>query len=170
MNFPGYYLNDFPLTGLGLGVVLAKANQYVAIAFTPPADPALYQGISHSFGWYESQVGGEANAGKIYATISECPGDLRIPTSLEAPVNDPTLRHGCRNWYPSGNGTLVASLGIKYSLSGVISPAPYACPLEPGRTYYFNVAMVDPHDGIAPGELNCLSSSLAECGIAMEVD
>ncbi len=166
MNFPGYYLNDFPLTGFGLGVVLAKANQYVAIAFTPPSDPALYQGISHTFGWYESQVGGEANAGKIYASISDCPGDLRVPTSYEAPANDPTLRYGCRNWYsPTQVG-----LGIRYSINGILPPEVYACPLEPGRTYYFNVAMVNPNDGIAPGELNCLSSWLTECGIAMEVD
>lgn len=165
LNSPGYFLQPFPNTGGVLGLVHARANQYVAIEFTPPTDLSAYAGLARQFNWLEAQQGGAAVLTRMYASISTCAGDLRVPTANVGPAGDPTLRHGCRNWQLSG-GTLVALRGIEYTVDG--ADAATNCPLVPGQTYYFNVAMVNPNDGLAAGELNCSNSQLTECGIQMK--
>jgi hypothetical protein len=165
VNYPGTFLYDFPNTGGGVGRVLARANQYVALRFTAPADPALYAGLAHRIEWSEAQTGGGADLAGTYVTISTCAGDLRVPPGDVAPANDPTYRHGCRNWRPVGT-TLSLFRTLEYTIAG----APGKCPIVLGQTYYFNVAIVNPNDGIQPGELHCPAGSPTECGIQLKAE
>ena len=96
---------------------------------------------------------GRVGADFRYITVSECPGDFRLPENNSA--EDPTLRPACR--------VQVGSEGVFMYINWG-APHPSFCSLDPEKTYYFNVIFDDPTDGF-DATVSCnTSTGLNHCG------
>lgn len=167
-NFSQLPCFDFPQTGSPVCVLLVNRNKFVSIKFTAPTDLSLYNPGAQFIAWQSAQQGGQADESRTHASITQCMGDFRIPTSAVGPANDPTLAFGCRNiFFPNGtNNPPTIGLGISYNLTGVASGG--RCGIIPGNTYYFNYILASPDGGgILPGEHNCLNPDQNTCGIQL---
>jgi hypothetical protein len=89
-----------------------------------------------------------------FVTVSRCPRDLRIPVAGDP---DPTLDPGCRAY--AGEGQVVV-LNFGPPIAG-------ACNLDPDRSYWLNVVLEDPSDGLDPAEPRRCTSMV--CGFRMAV-
>jgi hypothetical protein len=165
--------SNFPNTGTPLCKLLTPTNAYVSIGFTAPlASNFNYAGATKEFLWEQLQSNNPADERHIYVTLSQCPGDFRIPLTAAGPPNDPTLSIYCRNFravtFPGGIQDF--STSINYNTTGVSGGG--TCGIVPGQTYYFNFILADPVDGlISPGEgpTGCVNSSDTVCGLQMRV-
>lgn len=177
VNFLGQFISDFPSTGSDQGRLVTPLAQYVSIGFTaPPATKPPYPNpLGGVFLFTESQVGGGANLNVAYITISQCPGDFRIPTSnASAPVDDPTLANGCRNIDFADVSLSTPSLilrRIDYR-TGLATSTSSQCQITPGQTYYFNLILADPRGGIAPPLDGgpCINVVNGRCGVQMNIE
>lgn len=155
-----------PLYGLGL-----SKQQYVSIAFTVPTN--MPSGLTQRFFWNTVNFvsGGYVNIFNSYVTLSECPGDFRIPPqSQSAPVDDPTFAEGCRSWR---GGNPFTRIDYDY-YTGTAQPATSTrCAFQVGRTYYFNVILDGPSDGVinqSGTSGGCQQPASNECGFGMRYD
>ncbi len=184
------YAAEFPNFG-GNNTLESSANEYVSLQFEAlprydrngPSGNNLPDGVLdindfygrdnlRTFIWAESQGGFPANlydgSGRagVYFSISECPGDFRMPTSYSAPANDSTLSFACRNimprptwWDPSylpGQSLVPAGLEYEVSLPSSYRPSSLdGCGLQYGKTYYLNFMVVNPIDGYQLNERSC---------------
>jgi hypothetical protein len=159
-------LNPFPNSGGGFGVLGQSTTQYTSLAFTVPTNitdcvSGLPGGGCRVGQFDKSEITfvSPLNDDNYYFTISECPGDFRIPPdSTPAPVSDPTFSTGCRNWRAGSNS---AAPRVDWN---IFTTQPYApstdsrCHLESGKTYYFNFILDGP-----PGGINTNGAQQAGC-------
>lgn len=123
--------------------------------------------------WNPSQVAGEANTSQIYVTISECPGDFRIPpTNQAAPANDRTFARGCRNVRPLPPNSVVGPTSNINMLGSTEPSTDQTCHLEPGRTYYLSYVRADASDGVIGGSTDNAGCNavVEDCGIDLQCD
>lgn len=165
------YLTPFPQSGR-LGNLVVTRGTYASFAFDTPSSVDAW--VGNNFSWSEHQSITSSDLNDVYISISECPGDFRIPSGDTPPVEDETLTHGCRNIkFPSGApggqaGEYPSSLAIFYSKDG--TSGHFVCGLRPGRRYYFNMINASPRtDGIVTGEHTCLNGANS-CGIYVAYD
>lgn len=180
----GGNIADFPTSG-GLGLFHSGANEYISIQFEAVSrldlngdgrvDIQDFNSILKVMTWIEAQGGGyEADLSKIYLSISQCPGDFRMPTSYQAPPGDPTLSFGCRNIIKDPGGTLAIGGALAYQINQPASEN--GCGLTYGGPYYLNFMVVNPLDGYQPNERNCnfppgeVMPSNARCGVQMSIN
>ena len=158
------FCQDFPNTGGGICRLNASRNRYTSIRFQVPLDTTPFPGLAKEFNWNPNQIDGEADENAVYLSISQCPGDFRIPTTITPPdvVNDPTFSTACRNFVGS-----TPFRAIKYNIDGAPSNigGDVRCGLSPGKVYYLNFILASPVGGIVPGEHNCLNPNLNGCGL-----
>jgi hypothetical protein len=154
---------DFPNTTSILCLIHTQRspnNQYISLRFVAPLGYD-YSTLEKFFDWDESQVRGAAQSNSTYVTISQCPGDFRIPPlGATAPSNDPTYAAGCRNLFNAGR--------IEY-LTGSGPSTATKCMINPGETYYFNYVRGVPN--IVTNQVEsaeCVSGS-TECGVQMQI-
>jgi hypothetical protein len=165
---------DFPNTGGGVCRLNSSRAKYTSIRFTVPPASYDYTGISKEINWNPNQIDGEADELRVYLSISQCPGDFRVPTTVAPPdlVADPTLSLACRNFniYPISAAAL-ARRSILYNTTGVSTQVgtEFRCGLAPGKTYYLNFVLAHPEGGITPGEHNCQNNA-DFCGLAIKVE
>ncbi len=190
-SFSGRRMGDFPASE-GLGAIFAGRNEYVSLEFTATtrldfngdgqfnAQDFYRNGAQRLFSWIEVQystsngvVGGSAGLyDSVYFTISQCPGDFRLPTSYTAPANDPTLSYACRSVAPNPSipGRLLNSAGIAYEIDRPNADPASGCKLTYGARYYLNFMTVNVIDGYQPGEHNCRETgSDGRCGQALQM-
>ncbi len=142
----GNPLNEWPFMGTGEWADVAIGRtEYMTLAMPVPATvPTIIGRFRYNF------IAGQTaqsyvNINNVYLTISECPGDFRIPTSTaNAPIDDPTFAQGCRS---VRNGS--AAQNILYDVYEGATQVATAdrCKLQTGRTYYFNFILDGPGDG-----------------------
>jgi hypothetical protein len=159
--------SDFPNTGATLCRVSMLNNRYMSMKFTMPTGVT-----SGNIIWEELQSGAApADLHKIYFSITQCPGDFRIPTSATGTVSDPTHAWFCRNYHAlPGSGIGPFRTGISFNGTG--QAGNFACGLTAGNTYYFNFVMADPSDGtIGPSEggAACTAAN-GVCGVQLQVN
>jgi hypothetical protein len=163
---------EFPSSGGGVCRLNSSRAKYTSIRFTVPADGPLYTGLAKAINWNENQVDGAANENRVYLSISQCPGDFRIPTTVTAPSTDPTYSLACRNFNftPISLATLPLRT-IHYNIDGVPTNVggEMRCGLTQGNTYYLNFILANPEGGINPGEHNC-KNSLEFCGLQIRAE
>ncbi len=167
----GFPPTPFPRSGadfFGLGIT---KQQYVSIAFTVPSP--MPTGLIKRFFWNSVNFvpGGYVNIHNNYVTLSECPGDFRIPPAGQpAPATDPTFAEGCRNYR---NGTPFTRVNYDHYSGSTQSSSGDTCMLAEGRTYYFNMILDGPADGVinlAGTATGCQVISSNECGFGMRYD
>ncbi len=171
-NLSGINIGDFPNTGGSIGVLVHNINARATLRFTVPTDASAFTGLSTTINWQEAQQGGEADANQIYVSVSQCPGDFRVPTqSGNAPANDPTFAYGCRNLRPFGN-----TLGINYEVNGTEVPSTnFVCNLKMGNVYYFNTVIRSPYVNSPPAITvssphGCRNEGATACGIQLKAE
>lgn len=168
----GQFMAPFPNSGGGQGRVVPNRNRYMSIRFQAPLESTgVYQGLARQFNWLEAQQAGfSVNLNNIYVTVSQCPGDFRIPVGTDTvPANDPTFATGCRNWRPfSQGGSNLFLRTIDYNLGTGVSDFD-TCMINPGGTYYFNFILAGPTGGIVPNENPCTNQDASACGIQMQI-
>ena len=163
---------DFPITGGGVCRMNTSRATYLAVKFTVPTDINAFNGLAKQFTWLENQQDGAADEFKVYISISQCPGDFRIPTTVAAPANDPTYSLACRNFTVSPIAlTTIPTRGIRYDLNGTPSNVGgnLQCGLTLGNTYYLNFILAHPEGGILPGEHRC-KNNLEFCGLQVKAE
>ncbi len=159
----GGFSSEWPRLG-GLIVFAANRGEYVSVQFE--ATDTNFNDLLRLMDWIEAQGGGAGSASLngVFFSISRCPGDFRIPTSVPSQT-EPTLSIGCRNL------TLV---GGQPQLTGAMAyainqpPSNTECSLALGGTYYMNFMTVNPLDGYQPNEHNCLDTTIPRCGVAFQ--
>ena len=168
----GFWMGDFPQSGGQQGRITPRRNRHVSIEFYAPEDPAEYAGLARQFIWQEAQQGGlSVNLSAIYVSVSQCPGDFRIPpTGTTAPLNDRTFASGCRNYRPfMATGAPLFFRTVEYDLGA--GPSGFdRCMIDPGNVYYFNFILASPVGGIEPGENPCSNPQSPNCGIQMSIE
>ena len=168
----GSFMGLFPVGGGGQGRVVPNRGRYMSIEFRAPTDLSVYNGLAKQFNWLEAQQAGfSVNLSAIYVTVSQCPGDFRIPVgSTTAPPADPTYAAGCRNWRPfTQGGNNLFLRGIDYNIGS--TPSDFdTCMIAPGGTYYFNFILASPVGGIVPDENPCSNQQANACGIQMSME
>jgi hypothetical protein len=164
---PGVWAN-FPESGAS-GYVITAPNVYHAIRFQTPTNP--WTVANQQFFWEEAQQQGAASLGRVYISISSCPGDFRLPTrGSTAPANDPTFARGCRNFRDWAGFSNQMRDRIDYAV-GTGPANEDTCQLAPGRSYYINFIRADPTDnaiGTPAQEASCnLLPPSSSCGVQM---
>lgn len=174
LDFTGNTCQEFPSSGGGVCRFNSSRGRYTSLRFVVPTDPNAFLGLSKEINWNENQIDGEADSLRVYLSISQCPGDFRVPSAVAPvdPVNDPTYSIACRNFpYTTITAGSLAFRTIKYNLDGVPSNAggEMRCGLTPGKTYYFNMVLAHPDGGITQGEHRC-KNNLEFCGLQIKVE
>jgi hypothetical protein len=162
---------NFPISG-GFGYLITSANQYHAVQLDTPA--TAWSGLNFAFDWVEAQQFGAAALGRVYVTVSSCPGDFRLPErGSTAPVDDPTFARGCRNYRDAFGFPNQVVANIRYEVSTEPSNES-TCRIAPGRTYYLNFIRADVTDGsigTPSTEASCnLLPPGSDCGIQLRYD
>jgi hypothetical protein len=158
---------EFPNVGTNQCKIHAGPGQFISIKFeVPTAASGITFPPAREFDFLPSQEAGVPTSGNLYyVTISQCPGDFRLPTSATAPANDPTLSYGCRNARPqfAGSTNIVRFGKVNYNLD--VASDSDSCGLARGNTYYLNYVSADPvPDGITAGENTCPEPTLPPTG------
>ncbi|MDX2015390.1 MAG: hypothetical protein SFW67_34685 [Myxococcaceae bacterium] len=169
----GASLNPFPNSGM-TGLFLTRDDEYLAVEFTTPPSVSDWNARAPSklFEWDEAQVGGAASLGRIFVTISRCPGDFRIaPGGQSAPANDPTFARGCTSFRPRLPFPAGPTSNIPYVIDG--APADDAtCRLAPGHRYFLNFVRADRTDGVIglpEAEASCANPDQTSCGVQLRI-
>lgn len=137
----GQACGEFPFIGSAQCKIHAGRAQFVSIRFVVPSDGSFPP--AREFDMLSSQESGVPSSGNLYnVSISQCPGDFRLPTSATAPAGDPTLSYGCRNTREVTPGNLLRFGKVVYNLTGVSDAS--TCGLTAGNTYYFNYVSANP--------------------------
>lgn len=168
----------FPNSGSSFAALGQNTNQYTSIAFTVPAAPSCNPLAAPAcrlgeFDWNSINLVNFLNVENSYVTVSECPGDFRIPLTGTAPVTDPTFSQGCRNWRNRFGGGFTSDTLLAWQIFGSAEyvPSPQdICNLEAGKTYYFNLILDGPADGVIniAGTANgCDNPSETFCGMGL---
>lgn len=174
-NENGGVPTPFPNSGGGFNALSISRSQYVSIAFTVPSTfpTGLAKNIRYTNITFLPPGASYVNVSNNYVTISECPGDFRIPSpSQDAPADDPTFAEGCRT-YRAGNPGQRVNYQVRGFEGAPDTPStPSQCHLEPGRTYYYNMILDGPADGInQAGTVNgCQITTATECGFGLRYD
>jgi hypothetical protein len=142
-----------------------------------PSVPACTPGVDCPLGDFEWSSINDVDYLSVsgsYVTLSKCPSDVRIPGAGLAPQSDPTLARGCRSWTVGSNGELTGRDILSWQLvpSGSALPSTDTlCNLEAGETYYFNLVLDGPADGVidvAGTATGCESASAGNtCGMGL---
>jgi hypothetical protein len=136
----------------------SQRGAYTSVAFVPnPAQSVQlhWDRVQARLGEYDTVRPATA----MFIGISPCPGDLRA--TVDSDVSG-WLKEGCRKF--ASSATLIFSTSASYPDS-----APDICKLEAGKTYYLNIAPVDPAGGLAPGEHSCddIPNAALECHVGV---
>ncbi|HET7844830.1 MAG TPA: hypothetical protein VFL14_11810, partial [Xanthomonadales bacterium] len=172
VTFANMACGDFPNSGSPVCLMLSQRGKYLAMQFTAPTDLSLYGAEGTTFiKWMQAQVGGEASTSRSYVTISKCQGDFTRPGDPAINSTDPTFSDGCRN-IRGIFGTPSSILQINYNITGVSTNV--SCGITPGHTYYLNYILADPREGgaqpgIQAGEHTCVTTSLNQCGLQINI-
>ena len=92
----------------------------------------------------------------IFISISPCKWDVRPPTSSTDP--DQFLRGGCRK-FSSGTIITYTTKPIQVESTGSV------CRIQSGQTYYLNMIMADPSDGLDEEENTCVDPTIVGCEV-----
>ncbi|MBL8952067.1 MAG: hypothetical protein JNK82_14885 [Myxococcaceae bacterium] len=165
-------LNPFPNSG-GFGTIVTETDNYLGLGFdTPDATTWAARAPAKTFQWDDAQEAADPSA--FYITVSDCPGDFRIPPGGTAPATDPTFALGCRSIRPSIAG---GALQPRSNLPYVIGTGPSndtTCVLAPNRRYYFNFVRASAADGVitspATEVSGCFPASFSSCGLQLQYD
>lgn len=135
-------------------VEVPSRGKYLSIPITPKAGKKYIVVSVEAQRVSYSPIGSPTN-GRLYMTISPCPGDFRLPKSSSfhpRVLADPSLSPACRVGPRAGPD-------FNYAVN-VPSGTPFAgCKLtvnNPGQTtLYWNLIMADPRDGLTTSETEC---------------
>lgn len=170
VNAAGNACGEFPELTASVCRMVTSRSQYTSIRFTVPS-ASRFDTLAKAISWDENQFDGSAITSRVYMTFSQCPGDFRIPTSVTASTDDPTLSLACRSFRNSPPTIAGSFRDLKYNVNADGLPTNLGgemrCGLKPGNTYYMNFILANPEGGIVPGEHNCNPSSLESCGVQM---
>jgi hypothetical protein len=169
----GARLNPFPNSGT-TGLFITRNEEYLAVEFSTPASAQDWEARAPSrlFEWDEAQVGGAASLGRVFITISRCPGDFRLaPAGQTAPTTDPTFARGCTNFRPRPPFPAGPTSNIAYDISS--APADdTTCRLAPGRRYFLNFVRADRSDDAIDRpavEATCANPDNPSCGVQLRI-
>ena len=169
------FWQPFPSSGFP-GALITGRSEYHSVGFTTPADGGAWAAAAplKTFSWIEASDGGEALLGRVYVSLSSCPGDFRIPPLGQiAPVNDTTFARGCRNIRPLFGSLNHIYADVGYVIAGPNQPSDdTTCRLVPGTSYFMNFIRANATDGsigLPADEAECQNGNANFCGIWMSV-
>lgn len=148
-SLAGNPLSPFPQT-FHAGLLIDAVGVSRSVRFTVPGSPPSGGYSAEPFFGYADYPDGYSPALDAYVSITQCPGDFRVPALAQAGTSgDPTYAEGCRSYRTSrftGTG-FVNNAGIRYLVTADsnVQSTKDVCVLRPNASYFMNVIMIRPN-------------------------